>query len=198
VLRHWTQATLTAILIPAWLASEWSVRVAENRTWHEAPLAVGLCTLSLAYLTARRDAEDSPLRKALAWCGGLALLPSAAFLIADFRTDLPPGRDVALGWAIAAAGPLAVAILLRGRGSLWNAGAITWAALVTLVHAPSQQHERIAVDALYATGAAGLAAWGVVEARTERIGLGLLFLGGGWLLERMRRRLIARIRVEAA
>ena len=30
------------------------------------------------------------------------------------------------------------------------------------------------------------------------IGLGILFLGGGWLIEKMRRRLIAQMRGEAA
>jgi hypothetical protein len=79
---------------------------------------------------------------------------------------------------------------------------------------------------LYASGSIALAAWGVVERRAERInlgivgfavtvvgfygsdimdklgrsasliGLGLLFLGGGWLLERVRRQLIGRLSVE--
>jgi uncharacterized membrane protein len=78
-----------------------------------------------------------------------------------------------------------------------------------------------------AIGSIGLACWGVRESRTERINLatagfaitvlvfyfssvmdklgrsaslivlGLLFLGGGWLLERTRRRLISQFRQEA-
>jgi uncharacterized membrane protein len=76
-------------------------------------------------------------------------------------------------------------------------------------------------------GSFGLAAWGIREARPERInlgiagfaltvlafyfssvmdklgrsasliGLGVLFLGGGWALERTRRRLIAHMQPEA-
>jgi uncharacterized membrane protein len=99
---------------------------------------------------------------------------------------------------------------------------------VAVVGYPAAIHERILTYLLYAIGSVGLAAWGLVETRAERInlgfvgfaitltafyfsnvmdmlgrsasliGLGLLFLIGGWLLERMRRRLVARIRVEAA
>jgi len=79
-----------------------------------------------------------------------------------------------------------------------------------------------------AIGAVGLSLWGIHDARPERInmgiaafactvfafyfssvmdkigrsaslmGLGVLFLGGGWILERTRRRLMARIRPEVS
>ena len=79
-----------------------------------------------------------------------------------------------------------------------------------------------------AVGSFGLSLWGIHEQRPERINLGIaafactvfgfyfssvmdklgrsaslmclgiLFLGGGWVLERTRRRLMARIRPEAA
>lgn len=228
LLRHWTQATLTAILIPAWLASEWSVRMSENQTSYLAPLAVGLCSLAMTYLSARRTPGDGPLRKALAWIGGIALLPSAASLAISDWTKLPPSQDVGLGWTVAIVGPLAVAFLLRGAGARWNAIAVGWAVLLSLQNHPPQDREHLLTYVLYAAGSIGLALWGVAEVRAERInlgtvgfaitvtafyfssvmdklgrsasliGLGLLFLGGGWLLERMRRRLIARIRVEAA
>jgi uncharacterized membrane protein len=228
LLRHWTQATLTAILIPAWLASEWTVRMAEDQTSYLPPLALGVCTLSMTYLSARRTAADSALRKALAWIGGIALLPSAALLTVNDWTKLPSPEEIGIAWSIAIAGPLAVALPLRGHGARWNAAAVGWAVLLSLTNHPPQNQEHILTYILYAAGSAGLAAWGVVEARAERInlgiagfaitvtafyfssvmdklgrsasliGLGLLFLGGGWLLERMRRRLIARIRVEAA
>ena len=80
------------------------------------------------------------------------------------------------------------------------------------------------VSAWWAVGAVGLVAWGLRDGRTERInmgaavfaatvfafyfsevmdklgrsasliGLGLLFLGGGWMLERFRRRLVDQAR----
>jgi hypothetical protein len=85
----------------------------------------------------------------------------------------------------------------------------------------------VPVYLLYATGSLGHAAWGMRELRVERVNLGIagfaitvavfyfsqvmdklgrsasliaigiLFLGGGWLLERTRRRLVERIRAEA-
>jgi hypothetical protein len=87
--------------------------------------------------------------------------------------------------------------------------------------------DRIAVYAWCAIGAVGLVAWGIREARPERINfgsagfaltvlcfyfsdvmdklgrsaslvvLGAVFLGGGWALERTRRKLIGQIRSEA-
>jgi uncharacterized membrane protein len=228
LLRHWTQATLTAILIPVWLIAEWAVRSSENLTNYTAPVAVGLCSLSFAYLGARRGASDSALRKALAWTGGLALMPSAAFLAFNERVKPPSPQEVGIAWTVALAGPLAIAFLLRGRDARWIALAAAWAVLLSLASQPPHNHEHLLIYLLYAAGSIGLAAWGVAEIRAERInlgfvgfaititafyfsdimdklgrsasliGLGLLFLGGGWLLERMRRRLIARIRVEAA
>jgi uncharacterized membrane protein len=226
LLRHWTQAALVAILFPLWLASEWTLRMSEAQSAYFAPVAVGVCALSVSYLTARRTTADHALRKALAWIGGLALLPSAASLAIHEWTNMPLSQGVGIAWAIALVGPLAAAFLLRGPGARWNALAIGWAALVSL--ASRQTHDHLLTYVLYAAGSIGLALWGVAEVRSERInlgfagfaitltafyfsdvmdklgrsasliGLGLLFLGGGWLLERMRRRLIARIRAEAA
>jgi uncharacterized membrane protein len=228
LLRHWPQAALTAILVPAWLASEWTLRIFENLTDYTAPLAVGLCSLSIAYFSARRAKADTAVRKALAWVGGIALLPSAAFVGLNAWKTLPSSQDIGVAWTIALAGPLAVALLLRGREARWNAAATAWAVVLSFASHPPHSGERLLIYLLYAAGSIGLAAWGVAEVRSERInlgtvgfaitvtafyfsnvmdklgrsasliGLGLLFLGGGWLLERMRRRLIARIRVEAA
>jgi uncharacterized membrane protein len=225
LLRHWTQAALVAILFPLWLASEWTLRMSEAQSAYFAPVAVGVFSLSITYLTARRTTADHALRKALAWIGGIALLPSAASLAVQWA-NTPSSQSIGIAWFIAIAGPLAASYLLRGPGVWWNALAVAWAALVSLVSQQTQDH--LLAYVLYAAGSMGLAAWGVAEVRSERInlgfagfaitltafyfsdvmdklgrsasliGLGLLFLGGGWLLERMRRRLIARIRVEAA
>jgi uncharacterized membrane protein len=224
LLRHWTQAALVAILIPYWLAGEWWVRMSESRSGDMAPVAAGICALSFTYLSARRAANDSPLRKALAWLGGIALLP-AAFVAAVVATPQGPALEAqAIAWSIAALLPLALAIVLRGRAAVWNGGAIVWALLLaTLVSGPG---DRIFTYVWCAIGSVGLAWWGACESRSERINLGmagfaltilafyfssvmdklgrsaslivlgLLFLGGGWLLERTRRRLISQIRTE--
>jgi hypothetical protein len=122
-------------------------------------------------------------------------------------------------WAVALLAPLLVAVALDSRRAAWNAAAIAWTLVLALCgNAP---HTSLATYAWCAVGAAGLAAWGIRDGRAERvnlavaglavtvlafyfssvmdklgrsaslIGIGLLFLGGGWALERMRRRLLA-------
>lgn len=219
ILRHWTQAMLAAILFPWWLAGEWVVRYPYA---YLLPVSAGISALSLTYLTARRTSEDSALRKALGWLGCIALLPSTAVLAAEHWTRSGPFVSGAVGWAIALLGPLALAVWLRGREALWNASAIPW--IVALAALNQGGDNSLLVYAWCALGAAGLAAWGIRDSRSERVnlgiagfaitvltfyfssvmdklgrsvslmGLGLLFLGGGWLLEKTRRRLIAQIR----
>ena len=224
VLRHWTQAALTAILAPWWLAGEWTSR---HTASHESlPAAVGLCALSFTYFSARRSATDSALRKALCWIGGLTLLPAAAFTGADSWRDTPFQVGELPAWALALGVPIGIAWLLRGRDTIWNAAAVFWT--LVLAALAGSRPEYLAVYMWCAIGAVGLSLWGIHDARPERInmgiaafactvfafyfssvmdkigrsaslmGLGVLFLGGGWILERTRRRLMARIRPEVS
>ena len=133
----------------------------------------------------------------------------------------PSAMLLTIGTVVAVVVPLIVAYALR-RASMWqNALAMAWiAALIFL----GQLHQSLVLYAWWALGAVGLVAWGVTEGRTERInmgaavfaatvltfyfsevmdklgrsasliGLGLLFLGGGWTLERARRRLVVEAR----
>lgn len=220
VLRHWTQATLTAILVPYWLASEWWVRT--SAYGDDAILvAAGACALSFTYLSVRRTQNDSALRKALCWLGAIALLP-AAFVVSlpEWRATPRPETD-AVAWLIAILGPVALAWVFRRSLAIWNAVAVGW--ILILVASRSIPGEHLLVYPWCAIGAVGLVVWGILESRSERINLGiagfaitvfafyfssvmdklgrsaslmilgLLFLGGGWLLERTRRRLVARI-----
>ncbi|HWC98690.1 MAG TPA: DUF2157 domain-containing protein [Candidatus Sulfopaludibacter sp.] len=219
LLRHWTQGLLTAILFPWWLAGEW---VARNPDAHVLPVSAGVCGLSFAYLTARRTAADSPFRKGLGWLGCIALLPSAAMLAAEHWSRSAPFTSGAVGWIVALLAPLAVAALLRGREAIWNATALAWIAVLAAINQGGL--DTVLIYVWCAVGAANLVVWGLRDARSERVnlgiagfaitvlafyfssvmdklgrsmslmGLGLLFLGGGWALERMRRVLIARIR----
>ena len=219
MLRHWTQATLTAILVPYWLAGEWWVRT--NASGDNAVLvAAGICALSFTYLSVRRTQNDTALRKALGWLGGIVLLPTA-FVVAlpGWRTMTSPGTH-AIAWLIAILGPLGLAWAFRGSAAVWNAVAVGWTLVLVAARGPGQH---LLVYPWCAIGAVGLVAWGILESRAERINLGiagfaitvfafyfssvmdkldrsasmmvlgLLFLGGGWLLERTRRRLVARI-----
>ncbi len=219
VLRHWTQGALFAVLLPYWLGAECEFAYPSD---YWMPVAAGAALWSVAYLTARHSADDGPLRRALGWIGGLAFLPAVAIVAADHCSNCAPFDSAGPGWVVALLGPLAAAVLLRGRAAVWNACAALWVVILGAVHAG------MGLDLLTyvwcAVGAAALAAWGIVEGRRERvnlamagfaitvlafyfsnlmdrlgrsmslIGLGLLFLGGGWLLEKTRRRLIAQVR----
>jgi uncharacterized membrane protein len=220
VLRHWTQAALAAILFPTWLAGEWSLH-----TSFTAPIAAGICALSFTYLTALRDPSDGDVRRALVWLGAIALIPSAILIAVEGARNGPPWQQQAFAWLVVVVIPLALAIVLRGREAIWNAAAIAWVLLLVLLTREGDR-QNIAVYAWCALGGAALAGWGVRDARPERINLGIaafaltvlffyfssvmdklgrsasliilgiVFLGGGWLLERTRRRLIARIHPE--
>ena len=125
-----------------------------------------------------------------------------------------------VGWAVALGLPLALALAARGGAAWMNAVAAVW--VLALAQAASAG-ESLWIYGLCALGAFGLILWGLHEARRERVdlgvagfaltliafyfsslmdklgrslglmGLGLLFLAGGWQLERLRRRLNARI-----
>jgi hypothetical protein len=125
------------------------------------------------------------------------------------------------GWAAAVGIPLSLAALLRGTEAWTQAVASAWA-VVLLCLTPAV--DSIALYPWWALGAIGLVAWGVRDGRGERVnlgatifaatviafyfsevmdklgrsaslvGLGLLFLAGGWGLERMRRQLVLQAR----
>jgi uncharacterized membrane protein len=141
-----------------------------------------------------------------------------------WHSELAPSLMSALyvtGWLVAVIGPLALAMLLRGMDAWTNAAASAWA-IVLIVLAPAGRE--IALYLWWALGAVGLVAWGVRDGRGERVnfgaaifaatviafyfsevmdklgrsaslvGLGFLFLAGGWALERVRRRLVVQAR----
>jgi hypothetical protein len=223
LLRQWPQGAMGAILIPAWLVSEWA---AVPRHGRPGVIAVGLVLLSLAYLSAEPGtgplAVPRALRRALAWIGGLALIPAAIFLLVTewswYRTE--PAAARALPWALVVGLPAAVAAVLRGRDALALLPAAAWVGFGPLI----ARQEGVAPHLWSAVLAVLVIAGGVRDRRVERvnlgtagfalavtffyfsdvmdrlgrsaslIGLGLLFLGGGYLLERTRRGLLARVR----
>jgi uncharacterized membrane protein len=227
VLRDWLQATLAALLVPAWIASEWSVR-AEHFSGMERILVQFLTMVAITYLSARRDKEDSRFRQALVWAGGLTVLPVSAWLAAS-EWGYWPGRPplslslYVAGVLVAFALPLLAAWFLRGKSAVWNVGFALWVFVVGLLNAHNKS-QNVAIYGLCALAAIGLVAWGLQEQRRERInlgvagfaitiivfyfssvmdklgrsaslvGFGLLFLLGGWQLEQLRRKLVARVR----
>lgn len=127
-----------------------------------------------------------------------------------------------LAWAVAIALPFALAWFLRGRVAAWLLAALAWA-LVLVQVSPRSDAGELALYALLEVGAVGVVLWGLRDGqrlavnvgvlgfalatlafyfaslydRLGRalglIGLGVMFIGGGWLLERARRRLVARL-----
>ena len=167
------------------------------------------------------------LRRALTWIGGLALIPAALYLVsAEWWAPRAPPTDHGargLAWTLALALPLAASALLRGRGALVMVPAAVWVgAGPWLIH-----HRGVAPYVWAAGAAAFLIWWGLRDRRAGRInlgmagfaltvtvfyfsdvmdrlgrsasliGMGLLFLGGGYLLEQTRRRLLAHVRPAA-
>ncbi len=222
LLRHWTQAVMAALLIPFWLGGEWWEAMGHLSINDEAPILYGMFFLALSYLTARSGDDDSALRRALTWIGAIGILPAGVALFAGHFPMNEPGWEYQIvGWTLALGLPLALSVLLRHGRAIFNAAAISW--VMTLWQVDSDLFRYI----WFALFAAGIIAWGVSEKRIERInigiagfallllgfyfssvmdklgrsasliGLGILFLAGGWLLERTRRRLVARIQPES-
>ena len=239
ILRHWSQGVLLALLVPAWLAGEWQVRT-DGYAYNGRLILDGLLLLSLTYLTARTGAEDSVLRRGLAWIGGISLLPLAILAFVEQRELLwfwrgrpdVPEMVLAFGWIIAVGAPLLLAFVLRRKAAWVNALSAVWVLVIgTFDAADSAAAGPLRIYAWNTLGpyfwaglgALGLVGWGLLERRRERInlgvagfaltvvifyfsnvmdklgraasliGLGVLFLFGGWALERMRRRLVAQV-----
>lgn len=231
VLRDWVQATLSMVLVPAWIASEWSVR-AEHYAGMDRYLVEFLLLLAFAYLGSRRAGQDSEERRAITWIGGLALLPlGGVFAVTGheywMRLAPMPWPMHTAGIVMAYAIPLGMAWLLRGKGAMWNAGFALWVFVVSTLD-PANIFQNLELYALFAGVSIALVMWGLREQRRERInlgvaafaitiiafyfsevmdkmgrsasliGFGLLFLLGGWKLEQLRRRLVARTKGVAA
>jgi uncharacterized membrane protein len=127
----------------------------------------------------------------------------------------------AAGFLMAFVLPLVAAWFLRRKTAIWNFAFGLWVFVLGFFNNQDISGE-LAIYAFCALGAIGLVAWGLEERRRERINLGvagfaitivvfyfstvmdklgrsaslvacgLLFLLGGWKLEQLRRKLVAR------
>ena len=223
LLGDWPQLALAAVLFPWWLLGEWAEAVSGERV-----VAAAILMLAISYLSLRAG-KDDPARVALAWIGGIALLPAALIVAVERhawgRPHGIPAATAAIGWGGAILLPLALAYAFRRRAVWMNAVAAVW---VVGLSAIADQRLEILLYAWCLLGSIGLVAWGIFEYRAERINLGMagfaltliffffssvmdklgrsaslialgiLFLAGGWQWEKLRRRLIAQVRLGGA
>jgi hypothetical protein len=230
VLDDGPQLALTAILTPAWLASEWSIVAQRDFFWGGRVIAVGLFLLALAYLAADERVVRRDRAAVLRWIGAIALIPTGVSLwfaaVEPIRWAQRGGFPgwvpltagwLAIGWSAALVLPLLVAFWVRQRAAWPIAFAAAWALLAVNLWRVAGT---LALYGWFAAAAIALAVWGVRDAHAERInlgtagfalivigfyfsqvmdklgrsasliGFGLLFLAGGWLLERTRRHLV--------
>jgi hypothetical protein len=220
LLRSAAQMALVAILAPAWLTSEWFVATGDRFYADGAHVATaGVALLALSYFTACRPGRAETGRRILLCLGAVGLpLAAIALVFASGQTTTSQLSTVTrvLGWSVAIGAPLLVAIIFRRQAAWPNVLAAIWVLVLLRLHPAADLYQYI----WWATGATGLAAWGVSDARSERInmgavifavtiltfyfsqvmdklgrsaslvGLGVLFLAGGWMLERVRRHLV--------
>src|SRR5262245_26206844 len=142
LLRQLPQLALAALLVPAWLVSEWMV--ATNDRFEPMATRVAACGVflcALAYLTAVRDGRTEGWHRALFWIGSLALLPASLLLAFAasrgwWHRDVTPPLFSMLyltGWSIAIGGPTVLALILRGKDAWINAAASAWAIVLIVL-----------------------------------------------------------------
>jgi uncharacterized membrane protein len=219
LLGDWPQAALGALLVPVWLSSAWLTMIGFE-SGYDKILTEGLLLLALTYLTALPPGKESPERQALVWIGGLALIPAVLAVIFANRAEpvgygwgwlLSLGLPLGLAWWLRRQ-----AVWMNLVAALWVVLLGASSPGLFAGAGPS-----LVTYALCLAGAVGLIAWGVHESLSELIhqglagftltvlcfyfstvmdklgrsaslaGLGILFLLGGWLLEKTRRRLLA-------
>jgi uncharacterized membrane protein len=188
LLRSWPHAALLAVLMPIWLTGRWINRAGLDWERSSAVVWDGLLLLALTYFSARLPGRDSLERRALAWIGGLAVLPCAIIAVLtrsnffwSYQREPLSSMLLFVAWIIALGAPLVLAFLLRRSASWMNGISALWVLALGLV-APRGNFRWDSWDALgfyiwAAIGALGVIAWGIAERRRERINLGVAGFG---------------------
>ncbi len=233
LLRQWPQVLWLAVLAPAWLWGEWTAAQPPHAVWRGlTPVAVGMFLLACAYLMAKPAESAERWRRALAWLGAIALIPSGIALAMSndvdwtmFGVQYPEvtGAPRIVAWSVAivaAAGaglvPARARCRLAARGARlgaacscrcrrarmpanWRCMGCSRSARWASCSGACSDQQRLAINvgvlgfALAVLGFYFSSLYDKLGRALGLIGIGVLFIGGGWLLERARRRLIARM-----
>jgi hypothetical protein len=240
LLHDEVQQTLTLLLIPAWMISEFSY-YSENHIGQGAYVGRFMFVWAVLYLTFLLGSRRRAVQGILFAVSAVAAIAGVVLMLEGWRSwgampSLPWGLRV-WGWAAIAALPLVVALVRLTRSFIPVAAAVAftialpwcnrvWTDRYTWGPDPGQTNTfthnepNLAAHALVAAFAVFLIWWGVRQSSKALvnfgivgfaiavgwfyfsdifdkvgrslglIGLGVLFLAGGWLLEKMRRRLI--------
>jgi uncharacterized membrane protein len=224
LLRQWPQAASGALLAPAWLAGEWIVATEDMRGGAVLGTFVALLALAYLGaepVSGRYPALRRALVwiGALGFIPASLTMVVLANTASRADDPLPAGLAV-LGWIGAIGLPVGVGVALRRSNFVPLTAAAVWMVAGTYL----ASYRGAAPYLWCAVLAVGVIAWGVLDRRAERINLGiagfaltvlvfyfsdvmdklgrsaslivlgLLFLGGGYLLEQARRRLVATVR----
>jgi len=242
LLRDQVQETISLLLLPTWIVSEWYSR-ADGYAWDDVFLGRMLAVLAALYLTAFVNSKKRLVAGFAAAAGTIAMLPAVSMLahggfvwwrqsrpalplslhitawlvvIAVFvaaaifhRASLLP-ISATLVWAVIL--PFAQRVVTHGQGKFrssysepsWVVYLLTACLAAFFAWYGVRQRSRLLIN----LGSAGFAAtvlWFYFSSVMDKLGrsfsliaLGLLFLLGGWLLERVRRRLVGSISTEVA
>ena len=218
LLRDWPQGLMLAILAPVWLIGEW-LKAMRPGVASEQVLLLFTILLALIYIT--NQVGDEALCVSLRVAGAIAVFPVFATLIAEQAHHAPEWTVLlAGGWVLAIVLPAALAFGVRVTP--WWASFAMAAWVAPLVLMPDDW--RLARYGWAALGWVVFVSWAVKFGSVLRvnlgvigfaltivvfyfssvmdklgrslslISLGILFLGGGWMLDRWRRRMISAIR----
>ena len=226
LLRDSFQETLTLLLVPAWIVSEWGVRT-NGYGGADVYLARILLVIGAVYLTAFLHSRRRAVFGILFAVGAVMMAITVGILAEDgWRRADYAGRwgwgFVPMPYRLAAVGIIALAIVfgwLMERQSVFPVLVMTGLAWALPWAQPTERS--VLAYVLVAAAAVFLVGWGVrisakalvnygmvafamtvfwfyfssVMDKLDRslglIVLGVLFLGGGWVLERTRRRLVS-------
>jgi uncharacterized membrane protein len=236
LLRDQGQQTITLLLVPAWVLSEWWYRTSQFR-WAGAYQLRMVAVFAALYVTVFLGSRKKFVATVCFLAGAIALLISIPLLtdgsIGEMWHEAPalPLAMRAAGWLLIAVLPLAAAVVLK-RACVIPVAAVLLVAVVLphahrIMYGPGGQwsylRPTLVSYVLPAALAVFFAWWGVRQNSRALINLGVLgfaltvlwfyfsdvmgklgrsfslmllgviFLGGGWLLERLRRRLVAQV-----
>jgi uncharacterized membrane protein len=181
ILRQWPQALLASVLVPVWLAAEWSLATERySQAWNITAQAFLLLAI-LYFSVPQRDAQKH-LRAGLMWIGCFALLPLLAVLFwSSVSSSVSSGDDASqrlplswqvLGYVGAYVPTLLIALAVRKRNGIPVVLAGVWVLVLGILAHRSRTEPGIISYVWMAIGACALCYWGVRRNRKLFVNFG--------------------------